>query len=103
MKNIKNYQFQTFPYHLVEPSPWPILVSFSIFSMAIGAVMSMHGFTNGGLLLIIGFIITVYGMILWFRDIISEGTLLGNHTKEVKSGLMIGFILFVISEVFAFL
>jgi cytochrome c oxidase subunit 3 len=32
-----------------------------------------------------------------------EGSFLGNHTKEVKNGLMIGFILFVISEVFAFL
>lgn len=100
--NIKKNQFQAFPYHLVDPSPWPILVSFSIFSMAIGAVMYMHGFSNGGLLLNLGFILTVYGMILWFRDVISEGTLLGYHTKEVKNGLMIGFILFVISEVFAF-
>jgi hypothetical protein len=102
MKNIKKSQFQAFPYHLVDPSPWPILVGFSVFSMAIGAVMYMHGFSNGGLLLNLGFILTVYGMILWFRDVISEGTLLGFHTKEVKNGLMIGFVLFVISEVFAF-
>ena len=101
--NIKKSQFQAFPFHLVDPSPWPILVSFSLFSMAIGAVMYMHGFSNGGYLLNLGFIITVSGMILWFRDVISEGTLLGSHTKEVKSGLMIGFVLFVVSEVFAFL
>jgi hypothetical protein len=100
--NINKNQFQAFPYHLVDPSPWPILVAFSVFSMAIGAVMYMHGFSNGGLLLNLGFILTVYGMILWFRDVISEGTLLGYHTKEVKNGLMIGFVLFVISEVFAF-
>ena len=30
-------------------------------------------------------------------------TLLGDHTKEVKNGLMIGIVLFIISEVFAFL
>lgn len=72
--NIKKNQFQAFPYHLVDPSPWPILVAFSVFSMAIGAVMYMHGFSNGGLLLNLGFIITVYGMILWFRDVIVEGT-----------------------------
>ena len=30
-------------------------------------------------------------------------TYLGHHTKEVKNGLIIGFVLFVISEVFAFL
>jgi hypothetical protein len=77
MKNISTQknQFQAFPYHLVDPSPWPILVGFSVFSMAIGAVMYIHGFSNGGYLLNLGFIITVYGMILWFRDVISEGTL----------------------------
>ena len=101
--NIKKSQFQAFPYHLVDPSPWPILVSFSLFTMVIGAVMYFHGFTNGGYILTLGFIITLYGMILWFRDVISEGTLLGCHTKEVKNGLLIGIILFIISEVFAFL
>jgi cytochrome c oxidase subunit 3 len=101
--NIIRSNFQAFPFHLVDPSPWPILVAFSVFSMAIGAVMYFHGFSYGGNILTLGFIITVYGMILWFRDVISEGTLLGWHTKEVKSGLIIGVVLFIISEVFAFL
>jgi|ERR1700677_1807616 len=100
---INRSQFQFFPYHLVEPSPWPILVSFSLLSMAIGAVMYMHGFANGGLLLNLGFFLTASGMALWFRDVITEGTLLGCHTKEVKSGLIIGVVLFIVSEVFAFL
>jgi cytochrome c oxidase subunit 3 len=69
--------------------------------MAIGAVAYIHGF--GGILLNAGFILTLSGMILWFRDVITEATLLGHHTKEVKNGLMIGIILFIISEIFAFL
>ena len=103
MNNINIKQFRYFPYHLVETSPWPIFLSFSLLSMAIGAVMYMHGYSNGGFILTVGFTVTLFGMILWFRDIISEGTLLGNHTKEVKNGLMIGFTLFIVSEVFAFL
>lgn len=99
--NIKN--FQHFPFHLVDPSPWPIYLSFSLLSMAIGAVLYMHGFNNGGTLLLIGFLITLLGMTLWFRDVITEGTYLGHHTKQVKNGLMIGIILFIVSEVFAFL
>jgi len=99
--NLKN--FQHFPFHLVDPSPWPIYLSFSLLSMAIGAVLSMHGFYNGGTLLTIGFLLTTLGMTLWFRDVITEGTYLGHHTKQVKNGLMIGVILFIISEVFAFL
>jgi cytochrome c oxidase subunit 3 len=70
--NIKNFQY--FPFHLVDPSPWPILLSFSILNMAIGAVLYMHGFNNGGILLTTGFVLTVLGMILWFRDVIVEGT-----------------------------
>jgi len=96
-------KFQFFPFHLVEPSPWPILVSFSLLTMTIGAVMYLHGFVNGGLLLNLGFVLTASGMALWFRDVITEGTLLGCHTKEVKNGLIIGVVLFIVSEVFAFL
>jgi len=101
MNNIN--KFQHFPFHLVDPSPWPILCSFSLFNMAIGAVLYMHGFQNGGALLTIGFLLTASGMALWFRDVITEATFLGHHTKQVKNGLMIGVVLFIISEVFAFL
>jgi cytochrome c oxidase subunit 3 len=62
--NIIRNQFQAFPFHLVDPSPWPILLAFSVFSMAIGAVMYFHGYSYGGNILSLGFIITVYGMIL---------------------------------------
>ena len=103
MNNINRINYQYFPYHLVDPSPWPILLSFSLLTMAIGAVMYMHGFNNGGTVLNLGLILTTLGMILWFRDIITESTLLGCHTKEVKSGLIIGFALFLLTEVFAFL
>jgi len=103
MNKINRNQFQSFPYHLVEPSPWPILVSFSLLNLTLGAVMYMQGFTYGGYLISLGFTLTVFGMILWFRDIITEGTYLGHHTIQVQKGLTIGVVLFIISEVFAFL
>ena len=100
---MKINNFQYFPYHLVDPSPWPILLSFSLLNLTIGAVLYMHGYSNGGLILFIGFILTLFGMSLWFRDVITEGTYIGHHTKEVKNGLMIGILLFIVSEIFAFL
>lgn len=96
-------KFQYFPFHLVDPSPWPILLSFSLLNLTIGAVCYMHGYTYGGYVLFIGFILTTYGMILWFRDVVIEASYLGHHTKEVKNGIMLGVILFIVSEVFAFL
>ena len=102
IKFIRNL-FQLFPAHLLENSPWPILVSFSLLSLTLSAVMYMHGYNNGGPLLTLGTILTLYGMALWFRDIIKEGTFEGSHTKEVQKGLLLGFMLFVVSEIFAFL
>ena len=101
--NVKKGQYQAFPYHLVEPSPWPILVSFSLLSLMLGAVMYFHGFSYGGWLLNLGLTLTCFSMLLWFRDVITEATYLGHHTVEVQKGLSIGIVLFIISEVFAFL
>lgn len=103
MTNINRKEFQAFPYHLVDPSPWPLLTSVALLIMAVSAVMCFHGFDYGGYLLSLGFTLTVGAMVLWFRDVISEATYLGNHTHQVRRGLTIGFVLFVISEVFAFL
>jgi len=97
-----NNNLQTFPYHLVEPSPWPILTSFALLTLTVSAVMYFHGYENGGYLLSLGFLLTTFAMILWFRDVVLEGTYLGNHTKQVQQGLVLGFSLFVISEVMAF-
>jgi cytochrome c oxidase subunit 3 len=102
MNNIKLNKFQYHPFHLVENSPWPILVSFSLLSLTTGAVMYLQGYPNGGLLLTLGLILTASGMGLWFRDVITEGTYEGHHTKQVQKGLIIGLVLFIISEVFAF-
>ena len=105
MKNIQNINrlsLQKFPYHLVEPSYWPIFVSFSLLTLTTGAVAWFHGYPNGGSISLLGLTLTVFSMILWFRDIIVEASYLGSHTSNVQKGLMIGFILFVVSEVFAF-
>src|SRR3954469_19434616 len=51
-------KFQYFPFHLVDPSPWPILLSFSLLNLTVGAVSYMHGFNYGGYILTIGFTLT---------------------------------------------
>jgi cytochrome c oxidase subunit 3 len=95
--------FQSFPFHLVDQSPWPLAISLTLFTMAIAAVGSFHGFPFSGYLLSLGLILTVSVMILWFKDVVSEATYLGAHTSQVQSGLSLGFILFVLSEVMAFM
>ena len=103
INNINKHQFQAHPYHMVDPSPWPISLSFALLILTISAVMYMHGFNYGGYFLNLGFILTATGMTLWFRDVIVEGTYLGHHTEQVKRGLTLGFALFIVSELMAFL
>jgi len=57
-------QFQSFPFHLVDQSPWPLAISLTLFTMAIAAVGSFHGFAYSGYLLLLGLVLTVSVMAL---------------------------------------
>ena len=66
--NINRNEFQAFPYHMVEPSPWPILLSFSLLNLTVAAVMYMHGYPNGDTLLSLGlFLKYIKLQISWVR------------------------------------
>ena len=95
--------FQNHPFHLVSPSPWPLYTSISLLVLTTSTVLFMHGFKLFEYLIFISIINVIYSMGLWFRDIISEGTYLGNHTYAVQRGINIGVGLFIVSEVFFFL
>ena len=70
--------------------------------------MYFNGYANplggsGALLVGIGLATTVAAMALWFRDVVAEGTFLGDHTILVQKGITMGVALFIISEVFFFI
>jgi cytochrome c oxidase subunit 3 len=88
-------------YHIVDRSPWPFFVACSLLLTAIGAAKWFH-YSGFGLSLLLGIIITATNLILWWRDVVREGTYEGHHTSIVQKGLRIGFILFILSEVMFF-
>jgi len=90
------------PFHLVNPSPWPISVSAALLGLTVGGVMYFHSFNKGIYLVVISFIFVALLAGFWWRDLIREGTYLRNHTLEVLAGLRLGFILFIVSEVMFF-
>lgn len=94
--------FQNHPFHLVSPSPWPLFTSISLFTLTTSGTLSMHSFSNAYNIFYIAFAVVVAAMSLWFRDIIAEGTFLGNHTLAVQKGLNLGVILFIVSEALFF-
>ena len=91
------------PYHMVGQSPWPFSLSWTMLSLVISAVLYFHGYPLGDYLLFFAFILLIWGMSLWFKDIITEASYQGYHTDKVQKGLSLGVILFIISEVFFFL
>jgi cytochrome c oxidase subunit III len=88
------------PYHLVDPSPWPIVGSIAAGLTTVGAVMFMHG--GWPWLLPIGFALILLTMFFWFRDVVREATFQHLHTPIVQLGLRYGMLLFIASEVMFF-
>jgi cytochrome c oxidase subunit 3 len=89
------------PYHLVDPSPWPLVGAISGGWLALSAVGFMHGWGGATIFMIIGFLLVLGTMAFWWRDVIKE-SLHGYHTKVVQIGLRYGMALFIASEVMFF-
>lgn len=89
-------------YHLVNPSPWPILGAFALFAVAIGMAMFMHKIAWGGTILTAGLMVVLYTMYVWWRDVVHEAQVDRAHSMPVTTGLRIGMALFITSEVMFF-
>ncbi len=101
-QNLFKYVKTTHSYHLVDPSPWPFVASLSAFMITSGLVLFMHKFSGGWELLRSGFLLLLFVMYVWWRDIIREATFEDQHTVAVQKGLRLGMILFIVSEVMFF-
>ena len=95
--------YQSHPFHLVSPSPWPFFTSMALWTLTSSGVSLCHGFNSAGYFLISAFLALFFSMLLWWRDVISEATYLGNHTLAVQRGLIKGIALFIVSEALFFL
>jgi len=89
-------------HHLVTVSPYPLMGALNALMLALGLTLWFHLFEIGIYTMIFGFLSLVYTIVLWFRDIIREGTYEGVHTFGVQEGLLLGMILFITSEVMFF-
>ena len=86
-------------YHLVDPSPWPIIGATSALVLALAFISAMHGASYwwtlpGGL----GVLYTMFG---WWTDVVREAHR-GDHTRVVQIHLRYGMIMFIASEVMFF-
>jgi cytochrome c oxidase subunit 3 len=88
------------PYHLVNPSPWPIIGAFAGFCTVFGIVLAAH--FHNYILLAIGAVLVAATMFGWWRDVLRESSTPGTHSPVVRLGLRYAMMLFITSEVLFF-
>lgn len=95
-------------FHLVNPSPWPFLTPLWLFIVVVrfleyaycGESSMLSIFFLDQITQSIVFLLVI--LFFWARDVIREATFEGHHTTSVQSGLRLGFVLFIISEIMFF-
>ncbi|WP_027285386.1 cytochrome c oxidase subunit 3 [Rubritepida flocculans] len=88
------------PYHLVDPSPWPLLSAFAGGLFVTGIILLAHYGMRWPLYAGVGaLLICMFG---WWRDVLKESRTPGLHSPVVRLGLRYGMILFIASEVMFF-
>lgn len=90
------------PYHILTLSPWPLLISFNLLSFLISFVGILSGYYYSNIINIISLIMVTYVFYLWLYDIITESYYLGMHSYTVSRTLIIGFLLFLLTEIMLF-
>lgn len=89
------------PFHIVQYSPWPFLLSVSILGNVFSLMLWMFyilPFYN----VIFSFLMSLVMLSFWLQDLHHEYEYQGQMTKKVKSALRIGMVLFISSEVWFF-
>jgi cytochrome c oxidase subunit 3 len=88
-------------YHILAPSPYPLIGSIAAFVLAVGGIMWMKDHAAGPWvfgLCMAGVLATFY---MWWAQVIREAHA-GDHTPVVQLHLRYGMILFIASEVMFF-
>nr|WGV34179.1 cytochrome c oxidase subunit 3 [Charinus carajas]WGV34192.1 cytochrome c oxidase subunit 3 [Charinus carajas] len=92
---------QTHPFHMVNSSPWPLTAAIGSLTITTGMIKWFH--LNSMTLFSLGLLILLITALQWWRDTIRESTFQGHHTLRVMTGLRVGMILFIISEILFFI
>lgn len=90
------------PYHILSPSPWPILISFNLLCFMISMIGILSGYSNAININILSLSMILYIFYLWLYDIIIESNYTGFHSYIVSRTLIYGFLFFLITEIMLF-
>ena len=88
------------PFHLVDRSPWPFFCGLA----ALQLPFTLLTYIDSGK--VINFVISLILLLAvirrWAKDVIAEGTYQGMHTRAVQKSIILGYLLFILSEIMLF-
>ena len=88
------------PYHLVDQSAWPLVMSLGALVVALGLALFVHD--HGLWTLGAGLVLVVYALYGWLKDVVHEATIQKKHNAFVQKGLRYGMVLFITTEALLF-
>lgn len=88
-------------YYVPEPSYWPIIATVALFTIFVGAALSLNIGVEGSPVLIIGFLLLAFVFVGWFGVVIKESET-GLYSDQVDISFRMGMSWFIFSEVMFF-
>lgn len=89
-------------FHIITPSPWPLIASTQIINM-VSLIASRFSVKTSKVIHLINIITTSIISSIWWNNTIKESNKEGSHPQPVTTGLKLGILLFITSEVLFFL
>nr|AJT35529.1 cytochrome c oxidase subunit III [Phrixothrix hirtus] len=88
-------------FHLVHPSPWPLMLDLMVLSLSMGATNYFHNYDNN--LLLFSLLNLIF--IMKFDDVMlfEKEHFKSHHTLKTSMNMRMGMLLFITSEVFLFI
>lgn len=90
------------PMNFVRYTAWPFFLSWSLFLFFFFMLSYLHYIVWALPLFIVGFLFFVFFLDLWSNDIFIESSLFGNYSRKLCSGIILGFLVFLLSELVVF-
>lgn len=88
-------------YYLPNPSPWPIITSAGLFTLAVGTVLTINSMGSGPWFMAAGALVIIVMMARWFGQVIGESES-GIYNEQVDRSFRWGMAWFIFSEVMFF-
>ncbi len=89
-------------YYIPQPSPWPLVATWTAFSLLLGVALTINGVAAGSFILTAALAVFAYLLYSWFGDVVRE-SLRGYYNTQVDRSFRQGMFWFISSEVFFFL